>query len=267
MASSLLFARRVSQNIRLRQFSKLANPKLRYKAVIGDVGDTILSGAPMIRALQMAMFNSHGVVMHPVKLYKDFGKPKNEQIQTLLLNEFGQAPAEQDVHLVEAEFTYQLIHHYETYGAQYLPGTLEGMHVLRKNGIMFGCTTGLSDKVIDAINISLPKERPWPIVYGQRPSTDAIHKILQTWNVGLRPMDRIQLKDCIKVGDSLADLAEAKQAGIPFIGIVAHRAEAQKVPKHQIADEFERHGASMCVDTLYDVAVLICPKEVKRTRN
>ena len=234
-------------------------PKLKYKAVIADLGDTIMPSAPMINAFQLAFFNTHGLVMTPAKLYKGFGGPKNQQIQDLLLTEFGRAPSDYDVDLVEAEFNHQLIHKYKQYGAHYFPEVIEAMRTFRRNGIMFGCTTGLSNDVIQVINKSLPSERPWPIVHCQRPSATGINEILRMWNVGLRPADRLTYIDCLKIGDSLSDLYEAKTAGIDFIAIVQHRAEVQKVPKEQIIKEFHKHGAVMCVDTVGDIADMFCP--------
>jgi phosphonoacetaldehyde hydrolase len=237
------------------------------KGIVGDLGDTIVPGMPMIRSLQLALFQVHGIHVNKQALSIDFGKDKHEHVKSILMLPSNQVkldrkPSDRDVTAVVSRFEHNLMEHYDRQGVHYLSDTQCGIRSFIRNGVQFGCTTGLSENIIQVIDKKLPLYKPYPIVYVQRPSPAGIHAIVRQWNQLLPFQAPIAMHQVIKVGDSMADLEEAKQAGVAFIGIIGHRSIHfgwSKQMEQDFKQEMMLHGATLVVRSLDEVAGLLCP--------
>lgn len=245
------------------------------RGVIADLGDTVISGEPMVRALQGAFVDIFNLSIPSNVIYQGFGMPKHQQIREILsrtpranhnaTQETNNFPFERDVDMVHAQFEQRLCEHYKKNGVQYLPGTYNALVELNRRGIRLAATTGLSSRVIEHIEHALPGINHavapiYPIIHCERPSPQGIYKILELWNRSIPPSQMIKLHQCIKAGDSQSDLAEAKAANIPFIGISHHRSRFSKLQKDDIAYEFQLQGAVCTVGTLDELVALISKK-------
>lgn len=236
------------------------------RGVIGDLGDTVISGEPMVRALQGAFLDVFNLSVSLSTLYQGFGMPKHQQIRDILAshkaNNNNSFPFERDVDAVHVQFEQRLCDYYKKNGVQYLPGTYHALHELNRCGIRFAATTGLSPRIIEHIEQALPGINHsiapiYPIVHCERPSPQGIFRILELWNRSIPPSQKIKLHQCIKVGDSMSDLKEAAAAGIPFVGISHHRARSSCLTKESIANEFYARGALYTVGTLDALWILL----------
>ncbi len=245
------------------------------RGVIGDLGDTVIPGGPMIRALQGAFVDVFNLSISTNTIYQGFGMPKHQQIREILSKtprpnhgaskSNGNFPFERDVDIVHAQFEQRLVEFYKKNGVQYLPGTYNALVEFNRRGIRVGATTGLSSRVIEQIELGLPGVNHsvapiYPIVHCERPSPQGIYKILELWNRSIPPSQHIKLHQCIKVGDSMSDLAEAKAAGIPFVGISHHRSRSSLAEKQYIEYEFLLNGAVCTVGTLDELYALLSKK-------
>ncbi len=242
------------------------------RGVIGDLGDTIISGEPMVLALQGAFIDAFQLSVPSSVIYTGFGMPKHQQIREILSTHRGTV-FERDVDVVHARFEQRLCDFYNKYGVQYLPGTEHGLATLHRHNIRFGATTGLSNRIIGYIEsrLSMYPGAPSPIVHCERPSPEGIFKVLELWNRGIPPSQMIKLHQCIKIGDSMSDLKEAKTAGIPFIGISHHRSRSLRqegtAESASIAFEFQLQGAVSTVGTIDDfvkLGIVACSDKNKR---
>jgi phosphoglycolate phosphatase-like HAD superfamily hydrolase len=234
------------------------------RGVIGDLGDTVISGDPMVRAMQGAFMDVFQLSVPSHEIFVGFGMPKHQQIRDILSKTQRHKlnfPFEQDIDVVHSRFEQRLCDYYVKYGVQYLPGTEGGLHLFNQRNIRFGATTGLSNRVIEHVERGLPGStltisQIWPILSCERPSPMGIHKILEHWNRSIPPSQRIKLQECIKVGDSMSDLLEARAAGIPFIGISKHRARSSRLEQIDIEYEFKLQGAICTVATIDELCSL-----------
>jgi phosphoglycolate phosphatase-like HAD superfamily hydrolase len=217
------------------------------RGVIGDLGDTIISGKPMVRALQSALQDVMGLNVCEKTIYKGFGMPKHEQIKQLVEPYYPQM-TDRNIHTIHVQFENRLREFYDKQGVTYLPGTEIAIKAFNKHGIRFGCTTGLSKDMIHHMYPKFPTWRPSPVVHCVRPNPGGIYEILTIWNKGVPPSKHITLEQCVKVGDSMSDFEEAQAAGIPFIGIIGHRLDGNVV-----GQQMYREGAHAIVNSLDDV--------------
>lgn len=245
------------------------------RGIVADLGDTVISGEPMVRALQGAFLDVFNLSIPSQVIYQGFGRPKHQQIREILCRtprpnhnatqSNGNFPFERDVDIVHAQFEQRLCDYYQKNGVQYLPGTYHALTELNRRGIRLAATTGLSSRIIDHIEHALPGINSsvspiYPIVHCERPSPQGIYKILELWNRSIPPSQMIKLYQCIKVGDSMSDLEESKSAGIPFVGISHHRSRSSLIEKAHIAYEFQLGGAVCTVGTLDELVALISKK-------
>ncbi len=234
------------------------------KGIIADLGDTTMPSEPMVAALQGAFFDVFQLSVPSRVIYDKFGMPKHQQIKDILLlpstqQNFSQYPVDRDIEAIHTQFERRLCEYYTKFGVHYLPGTMCSMRVFQRRGIKLAATTGLSENIIRSIESKMPVWRPFPIVHCERPSCEGGLKILEMWNRGLPPSQRIRASQCLKIGDSKSDQDEAEALGMPFIGISQHRAKAARLKKEDIAYEFRLRGAVDTVGTLDELAELMCP--------
>lgn len=199
-------------------------------AVIFDwAGTTVDYGcfAP-VRAF-LEVFREFGVEATVEEVREPMGMLKWDHIRTMLnmprihalWNEhYGRNPEDGDADKMYASFEPMLLGILKDYAAP-KPYVLETVAELRKKGIKIGSTTGYTDIMMDRI-VPRAKEQgyapdcwfsPNAVEDAGRPYPYMIFRNMQT--LKLESVSRI-----IKVGDTISDIQEAKNAGVMAVGIL-----------------------------------------------
>ncbi|KAA8830207.1 phosphonoacetaldehyde hydrolase [Bifidobacterium tissieri] len=202
----------------------------RFEAVIFDwAGTTVDYGcfAP-VRAFQEA-FREFGIDPTMDETRKPMGMLKHDHINTMLHmeriaraweDEHGAAPTDKDVDDVYAHFEPKLLSILDNY-ADPKPGALDAVAALRDRGLKIGSTTGYTDKMMEIV---VPKAKEngydpdfWISPDGTngfgRPYPYMIFRNLEKLGVS-------SVHAAAKVGDTLSDIREGKNAGVFTIGVI-----------------------------------------------
>ncbi|PLS31226.1 phosphonoacetaldehyde hydrolase [Bifidobacterium margollesii] len=253
----------------------------RFKAVIFDwAGTTVDYGcfAP-VRAFQEA-FREFGIDPTMDETRKPMGMLKHDHINTMLHmeriaraweDEHGHAPTDQDVDDVYAHFEPKLLSILDNY-ADPKPGVLDAVAALRESGLKIGSTTGYTDKMMDIV---VPKAKEngyapdfWISPDGTngfgRPYPYMIFRNLEQLGVS-------SVHAAAKVGDTLSDIREGRNAGVFTIGVVEGSSqlalsqeefeslsEADKAEAYAKAKAaFTEAGADAVINTMAELPTLL----------
>lgn len=204
--------------------------KTMIEAVIFDwAGTTVDYGcfAP-VRAFIEA-FNSIGISVTVAEVREPMGALKRTHIKQMLAmprikNEFeqiyGRSSTDQDIDNLLGEFTAKLMEELSSHTAL-KPHVLEVVNELHRRGIKIGSTTGYTSAMLAPVVISGLEQgySPDAIVTPDdtngvgRPSPLMLEKNLQ--QLGVHDLDKV-----IKVGDTVSDIEEGKNAGVYSIGVI-----------------------------------------------
>lgn len=250
----------------VRRFSSTVN---RYpqsidwehvRGIVGGLSNTVISNEPIVRSLQLALFEVLHLTVPRDTLFQDFCSKQKLVERVLQLpstqSHLGRFPTDHDVSNVLTKFEAHLIDHYRQFHVGYLPNTAHALRTFHRRGIEFGCTTDLSHRIIKHLEKKLPL---WPIVH-RMPRPAGIYRVLDRWNSqrgGSAFREPIQLHQIVKVGDSLSDLEEARAAKIPFVAVVGHVGTALGLSSARVRDlenEFRLSGAVNVVRDLDELA-------------
>ncbi|PWG60259.1 phosphonoacetaldehyde hydrolase [Bifidobacterium catulorum] len=253
----------------------------RFEAVIFDwAGTTVDYGcfAP-VRAFQEA-FREFGIDPTMAETRKPMGMLKHDHINTMLHmeriaraweDEHGHAPTDKDVDDVYAHFEPKLLSILDNY-ADPKPGVLDAVAALRGAGLKIGSTTGYTDKMMDIV---VPKAKEngyapdfWISPDGTngfgRPYPYMIFRNLEQLGVS-------SVHAAAKVGDTLSDIREGRNAGVFTIGVVEGSSqlalseeefealtEAEKAEARAKARAaFTEAGADAVIDTMAELPTLL----------
>ncbi|MBM7645237.1 phosphonoacetaldehyde hydrolase [Scopulibacillus daqui] len=144
---------------------------------------------------------------------------KIDRIANLWKQKYGRMPHDKDVDELYADFEPLLISILPKYSKP-IPGSVELVERLRKMGLKIGSTTGFTRKMMEVVapvakkhgcspdlivtSDEMPAGRPYPWMIFQNAMT-----------LGVYP-----LKHTIKVGDSISDIKEGKNAGTWTVGVI-----------------------------------------------
>ncbi|MBT1170751.1 phosphonoacetaldehyde hydrolase [Bifidobacterium sp. SO4] len=253
----------------------------RFEAVIFDwAGTTVDYGcfAP-VRAFQEA-FKEFGVTPTMDETRKPMGMLKHDHINTMLhMNRIarawedahGAAPTDADVDAVYSHFEPKLLSILDNY-ADPKPGVVEAVAALREAGIKIGSTTGYTDKMMEIV---VPKAAEngyspdfWISPDGTngfgRPYPYMVFKNLEKLGV-------TDVRRAAKVGDTLSDIREGKNAGVFTIGVTEGSSQmALSQDEFEALDEagkaqaraaartaFVNAGADAVIDTMAELPTLL----------
>lgn len=261
----------------------------RIKAVIFDWAGTVVdygSRAPVNAFLEL--FARHGVTATVEQARAPMGAHKREHIREMLAMpaisaawqaKHHRAPSDADLDHLYKEFiplqTEVIARH-----ADVLPQVPQIMAELRRRGIQVGSTTGYTremtttlvaaaarggfapDSIVCADEVPAGRPAPWMALEAARR--------MNTWPV----------RACVKIGDTLADIAEGRNAGMWSVGITRtgnelglSQAEADALPPAELARRledadwrFRRAGAHDVIEDLSRLPALLDALEASLAR-
>ena len=207
----------------------------KIKAVIFDwAGTTVDFGcmAP-VRAF-VEVFKEFGIEPTMEEVREPMGMLKIDHIRTMLKMErirglwrekYGADPTEEDAQKMYAIFEEKLLSILHLYSDP-KPGVAEAVNRLRRNGFRIGSTTGYNDKMMEIV-VPAAKEKGYepdvwfsPDSTGQkgRPWPYMIFRNMEA--LGIKKVRRV-----LKVGDTVSDIKEGRNAGVWSAGIVEGSSE------------------------------------------
>ena len=202
----------------------------KYKAVIFDwAGTTVDYGCFAPVQAFVEVFKHFGIEPTIKEVREPMGMLKKDHIRTMLQMErisslweikYRRKWTEEDVEDLYEIFEEKLLSILVQF-AEVKPYVLETVKELRKRGIKIGSTTGYTDKMMEIV---VPKAKEngyepdiWfsPDAVGGfgRPYPYMVFKNMQA--LGIQSVDQV-----MKVGDTVSDIKEGKNAGVYTVGVV-----------------------------------------------
>ncbi|WP_338021121.1 phosphonoacetaldehyde hydrolase [Bacillus piscicola] len=204
---------------------------------------------------------------------------KMERIAGLWKDKFGKPPEKKDVDDLYADFEPMLFEILPNYCTP-IPGALDLVSRLRRQGLKIGSTTGYTDEMMKVVTKGakqqgyepdflataqdVPAGRPYPwMMY------------LNAMKLGVYPM-----KHCIKAGDTISDIKEGVNAGAWSVGVIKGGSELGLTEEQvramdedelnermeTVAKRFKEAGAHYVIDSIGELDKLI-PKINMRLAN
>lgn len=189
------------------------------------------------------------------------------RIQNCCMEKYGKQPDDEDAHKLFNIFEEKLIGILHLYSNP-KPGVIDVMQELRQKGIKIGSTTGYNDKMM-AIVVPAAEERGYkPDVWF---SPDATNQKGRPYPyMVFRNMEALGVQDVrkvIKVGDTVSDIREGKNAGVLSAGVVIGSSEMglteaeynalsedeREWKCNEVAKKFKEAGADKIFYTLEDL--------------
>lgn len=198
------------------------------KAVIFDWAGTIIDyGCMAPTQVFIEVFRERDIIITMDEARTPMGLAKKDHVRALLrfdtvqkqwISEFGRIPTEMDVETIYKEIEPKLSSIVKEY-CEPIPGAIELIEVLKKQGIKVGTTTGyvaemmknivpfttakglIPDCVVNSSDVSAGRPAPW-----------MIYQNCEKMNV-------FPLSQMVKIGDTVADIQEGKNAGMWTIGL------------------------------------------------
>jgi phosphonoacetaldehyde hydrolase len=208
---------------------------MKFEAVIFDwAGTTVDYGcfAPVQTFIEV--FKEYGITPTMEETRKPMGMLKWDHIKTMLSMErinqefqkiYGRKPEDDDVTAMHDLFLSKLLRVLNLF-AEPKEYVLETVEKLRNAGIKIGSTTGYTDQMMEIVVREAKKAgyepdciiTPDSVSHMGRPYPYMIFKNMEALKV-------TSIKKVLKVGDTISDILEAKNAGVMAVGIVEGSSE------------------------------------------
>ena len=207
----------------------------KIKAVIFDwAGTTVDFGCIAPVQAFVEVFKQYGIeptmeeVREPMGMLKiDHIRAmlKMERIRGLWIEKYGKEPGEEEALALYQIFEEKLLGILPDYSDP-KPGVVETVNRLRRNGFRIGSTTGYNDKMMEIVVPAAREKGYEPDVWfspdstGQkgRPYPYMIFRNMEA--LGIKKVNRV-----LKVGDTVSDIKEGRNAGVWSAGIVVGSSE------------------------------------------
>lgn len=207
----------------------------RYKVVVFDwAGTTVDYGCFAPVQAFVEVFKHFGIEPTMEEVREPMGMLKKDHIRTMLQMEritslweikYRRKWTEEDVEDLYEIFEEKLLSILDQF-VEVKPYVLETVEELRKRGIKIGSTTGYTDKMMEII---VPKAKengyepdawfsPDAVEGFGRPYPFMVFKNMQT--LGIQSVDQV-----MKVGDTVSDIKEGKNAGVYTVGVIEGSSE------------------------------------------
>ena len=207
----------------------------KIKAVIFDwAGTTVDYGCMAPVQAFVEVFKQYGIEPTMQEVREPMGMLKIDHIRTMLKMErisglwkekHGKEPGEEEAQALYKIFEEKLLSILHLYSDP-KPGVVEVVNRLRRNGIRIGSTTGYNDKMMEIV-VPAAKEKGYePDVWF---SPDSTGQKGRPWPYMIfRNMEALEIKKVrrvLKVGDTVSDIKEGRNAGVWSAGIVIGSSE------------------------------------------
>jgi phosphonoacetaldehyde hydrolase len=202
----------------------------KLEAVIFDwAGTTVDHGSLAPVRVLVQVFSANGVPLSDQQARRDMGLPKRDHIQRILNSpevsgqwtfRQGRPPSCDDVDRLFAEFTPLQMKCLAEY-SRLIAGTEEVVARLRRRGLKIGSTTGYTRPMLDLL-LDLARVQGYSPdaslcpddVGGGRPKPWMCYRLGMEFRLSASAA-------CVKIGDTPADIAEGRNAGMWTIAVAA----------------------------------------------
>ena len=195
-------------------------PKLFVFDMAGTTVDDMIDGRPLVTTAMTAAFaEARGIRLQDTDVDAVRGLEKRQAVRSLLASQLGSPPSDESVGVVHRCFEATL-DRLLTSGVREMPGTSEVFRTLRVSGASVWVGSGFPEHVVDGIVNSLGwryhglVDGVLSAADGSRPDPAMIHKAMRESGVS-------SATDAVKVGDTVADIEEGKNAGSPTIAVLS----------------------------------------------
>ncbi|MFC6322850.1 phosphonoacetaldehyde hydrolase [Companilactobacillus baiquanensis] len=247
------------------------------KAVVFDwAGTTVDYGslAPVIAF--KAAFSDAGIEINDQEIRRDMGITKWDHIGKLLKmpdifqqweKEYNRLPDFQDRRRLYEDFQSSLLFYVKD-STSLKPATLDAFNYLKDQGIRVATTTGYTPEMMQLVKDSAFKlgYQPELVLTSDdvdgdgRPSPRMIQKIMNEFGLS-------DPKELVKIGDTIVDIEEGKNAGVNTIGIVEGSSlmglsekefnslfdEEKESIRQRVVNEFAKVNADIIINNLSEL--------------
>lgn len=221
------------------------------EAVIFDwAGTTVDYGCFAPVQAFVEVFKQYGIEPTIDEVRGPMGMLKRDHIQTMLkmdrihdlwINLYGHEATEEDVDQLYAIFEEKLFSILDQYATP-KPGVLETVQDLRNMGLKIGSTTGYTDEMMAIVTKEAKKQGYEPDVWF---SPDSVNQCGRPYPFMIfKNMEALKIscvKEVIKVGDTVSDIKEGKNAGVITVGVLEGSSEmALSFEEYNALSDFEK---------------------------
>jgi phosphonoacetaldehyde hydrolase len=202
----------------------------KLEGVIFDwAGTTVDHGSLAPVRVLIQIFATHGITLSDTQARRDMGLLKRDHIERILTSPEvteqwkqanGSAPGPQDLDRLFAEFAPLQLQCLADY-SRLIPGAAEVASALRSRGLKIGSTTGYTRPMLEIVKSFAAKQGYSPDlsltpddVGGGRPKPWMCYRIALDFCLSSSAA-------CVKIGDTPADIAEGRNAGMWTVGVTA----------------------------------------------
>lgn len=252
------------------------NNRKKIQMIVFDwAGTTVDYGSSAPGTVFDRVFTEEGIHLTKDEINRPMGMDKKAHIRELLSCESGNRQwlevhqkswTEEDVEMLYLKFEkalYQIVAEYSIP----IPGVVDTVKKLRAQGLLIGSTTGYTSEMMEQV---IPEAKKMgyeadcvitPDLTGAgRPSPFMLFECMRRMNI--YPASRV-----VKVGDTVVDILEGKNAGAWSIGILEgsnllglsreeyEKAEEEEVRKRKqkTAEIYRQAGADMVINSICDL--------------
>ncbi|MEG1409397.1 MAG: phosphonoacetaldehyde hydrolase [Terrisporobacter sp.] len=251
------------------------------EAVIFDwAGTTVDYGCFAPVKAFMEVFEEYGISPTIDETRKPMGMLKWDHIKTMMemerinklwVEKYGRDFTDKDIDEMHDKFTDKLMGILHNYGTP-KPYVVETMVKLRERSIKIGSTTGYTDKMMSIITRYSKAQGYEPDCWFSPNSTNNVGRPYPF--MVFRNMEELKVtsvKNVIKVGDTISDILEGKNAGVLTVGIVegssemalseeeyaALSIEEREVKVDEICKRYEEAGADFVIMNMKELINLV----------
>ncbi len=268
-----------------KELKKGEGYKMKYEMIIFDwAGTTVDYGCFAPVQAFMEIFREYGIEPTMEETRKPMGMLKWDHIKTMLSMEriseqfkliHGRAFNDSDVDAMHEKFAANLmkILHQFSQPKDYV---IETMEKLRTLGIKIGSTTGYTDDMMAIVTAEAKKQGYEPDCYFSPDSTNHIGRPYPY--MIFKNMEKFQMSDVrkvMKVGDTISDIKEGKNAGVFTVGVIEGSSEMgltkeeyEALPEEEkdekiktVTEKYLAAGADAVVQDIRGVLDLITTKD------
>jgi HAD superfamily hydrolase (TIGR01509 family) len=197
-----------------------------HRALLFDIGTTLVRTADAIESAYLAVFARHGIPAEQIRLFKQFaGRPKH----FLFAEALGDVPAKAGVvRACMAEFEAILVAAAQSFAE--MPGAADCLATLGGRGWRIALASGFPRAVGEAIQRRFGWRYPMVCdedVKEHRPAPDPVWKACE-W-LGVTPVETIA------IGDTPQDIRSAQAAGAVSVAVATGKFSAEELARHRPA--------------------------------